>query len=181
MAYSFLVSGAGAVSVYSTNLLIPHFPQLPLRPPGGLWPTPFGPFFWCNGWHIPTIFYLEVLTNILIPDFALWVLPRPTGGTWPAPFGPTGCGWHIPTNKKSLSGDTNKSADTPFCPMSAPQGPQEAHGLHLLVPDASAVGGMSPLIENSSFESPNKSADTSFAPVSAPQGLQEPIISHNYL
>ena len=57
--------------------------------------------------------------------------------------------------------------------MSAPQGPQEAHGLHLLVPGAGAVGGTSPPMKNSVSRGPNKSPDTPFYPVSAPQGPQE--------
>ena len=75
--------------------------------------------------------------------------------------------------KNSSSGSPNKSADTPYAPVSAPQGLQEAHGLHLLVPGAGVGGGIYQPIKNSSSGSPNESADTPFAPVSAPQGLQE--------
>ena len=50
--------------------------------------------------------------------------------------------------KKSLSVGAKASADTPFCSVSASQGPQEEHGLHLLVPGASAVGGTCPPIKN---------------------------------
>ena len=90
-------------------------------------------------------------------------------------------GGTFPPIKNSLSGDNNESPGTPFCPVSAPQGPQEVHGLHFLVPGASAVGGTSPPMKNSLFRSPNKSVDTSIAPVSTPQGLQEAIISYNCL
>ena len=38
----------------------------------------------------------------------------------------------------------NKSADTPFGPVSGPQGLQEAHGLHLLVCGPSVVGAPEP-------------------------------------
>ena len=65
-----------------------------------------------------------------------------------------------------------------FAPVSAPQGLQEAHSLHLLVPGAAVVGGTSQPIKNSSSGSPNKSADTLFARVSAPQGLQEAHVLH---
>ena len=41
--------------------------------------------------------------------------------------------------QNSSSGISNKSAATSFAPVSAPQGPQEAHGLHLFVPGASVV------------------------------------------
>ena len=41
------------------------------------------------------------------------------------------------------SGGSNESADTPFCPVSAAQVPQEVHGLHLLITGADAVGGTS--------------------------------------
>ena len=39
-------------------------------------------------------------------------------------------------------------ADTSFSPVSAPQDPEEAHGLNLLVPGAGAVGGTPPIIKN---------------------------------
>ena len=65
--------------------------------------------------------------------------------------------------------------------MSAPQDPEEAYGLHLLVPGAGAVGGTSPPIKNSFSGGTNESADTSFAPVSAPHSSQETIISYNWL
>ena len=65
---------------------------------------------------------------------------RPTGGTWPTLFGPwcgyCGCIFFS-------SGGSNESADTPFCPVSAAQVPQEVHGLHLLITGADAVGGTS--------------------------------------
>ena len=57
--------------------------------------------------------------------------------------------------------------------MSDPQGPQEAHGLHLLVPGAGAVGGTFPPIKNSLSGDNNESPGTPFCPVSAPQGPQE--------
>ena len=57
--------------------------------------------------------------------------------------------------------------------MSAPQGPQEAHGLHLLVPGAGVVGGTFRPIKNYSSGSNNETADTPFINVSAPQGPQE--------
>ena len=69
--------------------------------------------------------------------------------------------------------ESQVSTDTPFAPVSAPQGLQEAHGLLLLVPGAGVGGGIYQPIENSSSGSPNESIDTPFAPVSAPQGLQE--------
>ena len=47
----------------------------------------------------------------------------------------------------SSSGSTNQAADTPFIPVSAPQGPREPHSLHLLVPSASVVGCTSPPIK----------------------------------
>ena len=34
----------------------------------------------------------------------------------------------------------NKSSDNPFVPVSGPQGLQDAHGLHLLVPGAGVMG-----------------------------------------
>ena len=52
--------------------------------------------------------------------------------------------------------------------MSAPQGPREAHGLHLLVPGAGVVGGTFRPIKNSSSGSNNETADTPFIQVSAP-------------
>ena len=73
--------------------------------------------------------------------------------------------------KNSSSGSPNESVDTPFAPVSAPQGLQEAHGLHLLVPGAGVEGGIYQPIKHSSSGSPNESTDTPFAPVSAPQGL----------
>ena len=45
------------------------------------------------------------------------------------------------------SGGSNESADTPFCPVSAAQVPQEVHGLHLLITGADAVGGTSQAIK----------------------------------
>ena len=86
-----------------------------------------------------------------------------------------------PTITNSFSGGTHESPDTPFCHVSATQGPEEAHGLHLLVPGAGAVGGTSPPIKKSLSGGTNESADASFAPVSAPHGSQEAIISHNWL
>ena len=67
----------------------------------------------------------------------------------------------------------NKSSDTPFVPVSGPPGLQEAHGLHLLVPGAGAVGARSYPIKYSAFVGYNESSDTPFVPVSGPQGLQE--------
>ena len=66
-----------------------------------------------------------------------------------------------------------ETADTPFAPVSPPQGLQEAHGLHLLVSGAGVRCGIYQPIKNSSSGSPNESFDTPFAPVSAPQGRQE--------
>ena len=40
----------------------------------------------------------------------------------------------------SASGRPNKSADTPYCTVGGPQGPQEVHGKHLFVPAARGVG-----------------------------------------
>ena len=99
--------------------------------------------------------------------------PRAPGGIWPTPFSPWSCGYDILTNKNSSSGSPNESADTPFAPVSATQGLQEAHGLLLLVSGAGVGGGIYQPIKNSSSESPNESADTPFAPVSPTQGLQE--------
>ena len=59
----------------------------------------------------------------------------------------------------------NKSSDTPFVPVSGPQGLQEAHGLHLLVPGAGAVGARSYPIKYSASVGYNKSSDTPFVPV----------------
>ena len=42
--------------------------------------------------------------------------------------------------KYSASGSPNESADTPYNPVGGPQGPQEAHGIPLLVPGAKGVG-----------------------------------------
>ena len=42
--------------------------------------------------------------------------------------------------KYSASGSPNKSADTPYNPVSGPQGPQVVHGKHLFVPAARGVG-----------------------------------------
>ena len=42
--------------------------------------------------------------------------------------------------KYSASGSPNKSADSTYNPVSGPQGPQEAHGIPLLVPGAEGVG-----------------------------------------
>ena len=44
----------------------------------------------------------------------------------------------------SSSGSTNQAADTPFIPVSAPQGPWEPHRLHFLVSGAGIVGSTSP-------------------------------------
>ena len=46
-------------------------------------------------------------------------------------------------NKKYSSGSPNKSFDTSFAPVGAPQVFQEAHDLHLLVPGAGVVGSTS--------------------------------------
>ena len=45
----------------------------------------------------------------------------------------------FPPTKNYSSGSNNETADTPFINVSAPQGPQEAHGVHLLVPGAGVV------------------------------------------
>ena len=50
------------------------------------------------------------------------------GGAWSQPI------------KYSTSGSLNESADTPYDPVGGTQGPQEAHGKHLFVPSAGAVG-----------------------------------------
>ena len=50
------------------------------------------------------------------------------GGAWSQPI------------KYSASGSINKSPDTPYDPVGGTQGPQEAHGKHLFVPGAGAVG-----------------------------------------
>ena len=42
--------------------------------------------------------------------------------------------------KNSASGHCKESDDTPFAPVSAPQGPQDAPVVHLLVPGAGPVG-----------------------------------------
>ena len=65
----------------------------------------------------------------------------------------------------------NKSSDTPFVPVSGPQGLQDAHGLHLLVTGAGAVGARSCPIKYSASVGYNKSSDTPFVPVSGPLGL----------
>ena len=75
--------------------------------------------------------------------------------------------------QKSSSWSPNKSTDTSFAPVSALQGLQEAHGLHLLVPGAGAVGGTPPIIKNSFSRGTHKSPDTPFCHVSAPQGFEE--------
>ena len=67
----------------------------------------------------------------------------------------------------------NKSSDNPFVPVSGPQGLQEAHGLHLLVPGAGAVGARSYPIKYSASVGYNESSDTPFVSVSSPQGLQD--------
>ena len=67
----------------------------------------------------------------------------------------------------------NKFNDTPFGPVSASQGLQEAHGGHLLVPGVGTVGGTSQPTKFYSSLGPNKSNDTPFPPLSASQGLQE--------
>ena len=107
---------------------------------------------WGCGWHIPTNTKIFILESQQIHWYLICPCkcsPRPPGGTWPTPFGPWCwcCGWHTPNNKKSFSRGTHKSPDTPFCHVSAPQGFEEAHGLHLLVPGAGAVGGTSPPIK----------------------------------
>ena len=53
--------------------------------------------------------------------------------------------------KNSSSGISKKSAATSFAPVSAPQGPQEAHGLHLLVPGAGVVAGRWHIPTNEKF------------------------------
>ena len=109
------------------------------------------------------------------------MLKRPPGGTQPTPFGPWWwyCGRHIPDNKKFfLSGGTHESPDTQFCHVSAVQGPQEAYGLHLLVPGAGAVGGTSPQIKNYLSGDTNGPPGAPFCPVSAPQGPQEALGLH---
>ena len=59
---------------FPTNLLIPHLPcKCCPRPPGGTWPTPFGPWCWGCGWHIPTNKKIiwESPTNLLVPHLPL--------------------------------------------------------------------------------------------------------------
>ena len=62
--------------------------------------------------------------------------------------------------KRYSSEGTNESPGTAFCQVSAPQGPQEAHGLHLLVPGAGAVGGTFPPIKISLSGDNNESPGT---------------------
>ena len=73
----------------------------------------------------------------------------------------------------SASGSPNKSADNPYNPVGGPLGPQEAHGLPLLVPAAGGVGARSQSVRYSASGRPNKSVDTPYNPVSGPQGPQE--------
>ena len=85
--------------------------------------------------------------------------------------GGVGAGYH-PIKYCLYVGD-NKSSDAPFVPVSGPQGLQEAHGLHLLVPGTGSVGVGSHLIKYSATAGYDKSFDTPIVPVSGPQGLQE--------
>ena len=50
------------------------------------------------------------------------------GGAWSQPI------------KYSASGSLNESADTTYCPVGGPYGPQEVYGKHLFVPGAGPVG-----------------------------------------
>ena len=53
----------------------------------------------------------------------------------------TGCiGSRSQPIRYSASGRPNESADTPYNPAGGPQGPQEAHGIPLLVPGAEGMG-----------------------------------------
>ena len=60
----------------------------------------------------------------------------------------------------SASGSPNESADTPYNPVGGPQGPQEAHGIPLMVPGAGGVGARSQSERYSASGRPNESADT---------------------
>ena len=57
--------------------------------------------------------------------------------------GPSGVGARSQPITNSGSGSPNKSADTPYNPVSGPQVLQDAHGQHLLVPGAGGVGARS--------------------------------------
>ena len=71
------------------------------------------------------------------------------------------------------AGFRNGSAGTPCTPVSASQGPQDAPGLHLLVPGVGGVGATFQLTKNSASGFCNGSADTLFTPVGASQGPQD--------
>ena len=71
------------------------------------------------------------------------------------------------------SGSPNKSADTLYSPVGGSQGPQDAHGLPLLVPGAGGEGARSQPIRYSVSGSPNESADTPYDTVGSPQVPQE--------
>ena len=71
------------------------------------------------------------------------------------------------------AGFCNGSADTPFTPVSAPQGPQDAPGSHILVPGVGGVGATLKWTNNSASGHYNESNDAPYAPLSAPQGPQD--------
>ena len=75
--------------------------------------------------------------------------------------------------KNYASGFCNRSADTPFTLVSAPQGPQDAPGLHLLVPGVGGVGATFQVTNNLASGFCNRSIDTTFILLSAPQGPKD--------
>ena len=88
------------------------------------------------------------LLKVLIPPFSVMSGPFGSQEAYSLHLlvpGVGAVGGTSPPIRNSLSGGTNKSPDTPYCSVSALQGPQEAHGLHLLV--HGAVGGTSPPIK----------------------------------
>ena len=71
-----------------------------------------------------------------------------------------------------------ESDDTPFAPVSASQGPQDAPVVHLFVPGAGAVGTTLNSTKKLASGHCKESDDTPFSPVSAPQGHQDaPVVS----
>ena len=79
----------------------------------------------------------------------------------------------ITANKKSESWGHNISAYTPFVPVSATQGLQEAHGLHIIVPWSGDLGARSNPSKDSASMGYDESSDTPFVSENSPQGLQE--------
>ena len=78
------------------------------RAPGGIWPTPFGPWCWCCGCWVPSnqIFCICGLQRIFQCPIQLcrWSLRAP-GGSCPTPFG-AWCWWcgldHILIHMRSI-------------------------------------------------------------------------------